>query len=406
MGWLHRPPRNRINGCFCTGEDTRTLERLGNEVQRVVGALPDVISVESDMEEEGGREIRLEVDRRAADRYDISPERIGQTVGFALRSNPLPDFQDGDKQVEVVSRFRWEDRQDLNQLLDFPMWSQHHGSVVPLRSLANVDFAQGLGSIRRENRITSYPISIDLQKGVSNTNAWTNIEGALTNMQLPEGYTWSRTWNSEVDEVEENARILMALGLSITFVFLIMGVLFESFLLPMSIITTIPMAFLGVYWTLYLTGTPFDTMGAVGLVILVGVVVNNGIVYIDLVTRLRNEGTERITALVEAGTRRLRPILMTALTTIFGLLPMAVGDSSFIGMPYSPLGRVVSGGLATGTLLTLFLLPFLYTYWTICEIQPESGWPTLSANGRKLPYESAAHHHQHPARIRAQGHPL
>ena len=161
-------------------------------------------------------------------------------------------------------------------------------------------------------------------------------------------------------ETEEDARI-MALLLSVTFVFLIMGVLFESFLLPLSIITTIPMAFLGVYWTLYATDTTFDTMGAVGLVILVGVVVNNGIVYIDLVTRLRNGGMDRVSALVEAGVRRLRPILMTALTTIFGLLPMAVGDSSFIGMPYSPLGRVVAGGLATGALLTLFLLPFLYT---------------------------------------------
>ena len=179
-------------------------------------------------------------------------------------------------------------------------------------------------------------------------------------MKLPEGYTWSRSWNSEVDETEEDARV-MALLLSVTFVFLIMGVLFESFLLPMSIITTIPMAFLGVYWTLYLTGTPFDTMGAVGLIILVGVVVNNGIVYIDLVTQLRNEGVERTKALVEAGARRMRPILMTALTTIFGLMPMAVGDSSFVGMPYAPLGRVVAGGLATGTLLTLFLLPFLYT---------------------------------------------
>jgi HAE1 family hydrophobic/amphiphilic exporter-1 len=140
-----------------------------------------------------------------------------------------------------------------------------------------------------------------------------------------------------------------------------MGVLFESFLLPLSIITTIPMAFLGAYWTLYLTGTSLDMMGAIGLVILVGVVVNNGIVYIDLVTRLRQDGHERTHALVEAGVRRLRPILMTALTTIFGLLPMAFGDASFVGMPYSPLGRVVAGGLATGTVLTLFLLPFMYT---------------------------------------------
>jgi HAE1 family hydrophobic/amphiphilic exporter-1 len=153
----------------------------------------------------------------------------------------------------------------------------------------------------------------------------------------------------------------MALLLSVTFVFLIMGVLFESFLLPMSIITTVPMAFLGVYWMLYLTDTSFDGMSGVGLVILVGVVVNNGIVYIDLATRLRNDGVDRLTALVDAGARRLRPILMTALTTIFGLVPMTIGDASFVGMPYAPLGRVVVGGLSTGTLLTLFLLPFLYT---------------------------------------------
>ena len=97
------------------------------------------------------------------------------------------------------------------------------------------------------------------------------------------------------------------------------------------------------------------------LVILVGVVVNNGIVLIDLVTRLRGEGVVRTEALVEAGARRLRPILMTALTTIFGLMPMALGTSTFVGIPYAPLGRVVAGGLATGTVLTLYLVPYLYS---------------------------------------------
>jgi HAE1 family hydrophobic/amphiphilic exporter-1 len=361
IGWggSGGPPRNRLE-VFLHGEDTQTLERLGDEVQRIIGALPDVVGVEAELEEEGGQEIRLNVDRKAADRYGVTPERIGQTVGFALRNNPLPEFQEGDKQLDVVSRFRLEDRQDLNRLLDFPMWSPDTMGVVPLRALTDIGFAQGIGSIHRENRITSYPLAVDLDEDVSKPQAWQNIEGALKNMQFPEGYTWSRSWSSEIDVEEEDARV-MALVLSVTFVFLIMGVLFESFLLPLSIITTIPMAFLGVYWTLYMTQTSFDTMGAVGLVILVGIVVNNGIVYIDLVTRLRKEGADRTTALVEGGARRMRPILMTALTTIFGLLPMAVGDSSFIGMPYSPLGRVVAGGLATGTVLTLFLLPFLYT---------------------------------------------
>jgi HAE1 family hydrophobic/amphiphilic exporter-1 len=361
IGWgsSGSPPRNRLS-VFLHGEDTQTLEVLGNEVQRVIQNIDGVVGAVPELEEEGGQEIRLDVNRAASTRYGISPSTIGRTVSFALRASPLPKYQDGDSEVDVVSRFRLEDRQDLDRLLDFPMWSPSTSRVVPLRALTNTGFAQGLGSIHRENRITSYPIDVDIDQDITHEVAWESIEGALKSMAFPEGYTWSRQWSTEVDEDEQDAR-LMALVLSITFVFLIMGVLFESFLLPLSIITTIPMAFLGAYWTLYLTGTPLDMMGAVGLVILVGVVVNNGIVYIDLVTRLRAAGADRLTALVEGGARRLRPILMTALTTICGLMPMAVGNSSFVGMPYSPLGRVVAGGLATGTILTLFLLPFLYT---------------------------------------------
>ena len=148
--------------------------------------------------------------------------------------------------------------------------------------------------------------------------------------------------------------------LSITFVFLLMGVLFESFLLPLTIVTTIPMAMMGAYWGLWVTGTPMDLMAGIGLIILVGVVVNNGIVLIDLVTQLRRDGVPRDEALIEAGRRRLRPILMTALTTICGLIPMAAGSTSFIGIPYAPLGRIVIGGMAASTVLTLLFVPFLY----------------------------------------------
>ena len=194
----------------------------------------------------------------------------------------------------------------------------------------------------------------------ANNRATLLQEGALAGMDFPTGYSWDRGEKGRQEEADDGS-LQMALLLSVTFVFLIMGVLFESFLLPLSIISTIPMAMIGVYWTLYLTGTPMDDMGGVGLVILVGVVVNNGIVLVDLVTRRRAEGSSRIEALVEGGVRRLRPILMTALTTIFGLLPMSLGSSTFVGMPYAPLGRVVVGGLVAGTILTLFFVPYLYS---------------------------------------------
>lgn len=359
------------------GDDVGTLETLGEEVRRVLRGLPGVITASTDLEDGAGQELRLRADREALARYGQSARSIGQTVGFALRGTQLPDYHDNNKEVDVVARFRYEDREDLDRLLDFPMWSAT-GSV-PLRSLVDPEVAPGFGTIRRTDRITSFPLTVELEPDADPMEVRGAITGALNGMAWPRGYTWDFYGSGPTNPENDTARNL-ALVLSITFVFLIMGVLFESFLLPLSIITSIPMALFGVYWTLYLTRTPLDVMGGVGLVILIGVVVNNGIVLIDLVTRLRADGMSRTDALVEAGGRRLRPILMTALTTIFGLLPMALGTSTFIGIPYAPMGRVVAGGMVAGTLLTLFFVPFMYTVlddagatssrWTAWVFQP------------------------------------
>ena len=120
------------------------------------------------------------------------------------------------------------------------------------------------------------------------------------------------------------------------------------------------MAALGAFWILYLSGSGMDNIAGIGLVILVGVVVNNGIVLIENINRFREAGFDRNTAIVEGGVRRLRPILMTALTTIFGLLPMALNTTAEGGISYAAMGKVVTGGLATGTFLTLFFVPLLY----------------------------------------------
>ena len=352
--------QNREIEITIRGDEVEMLETLGEEVRRVVKGLPGVISASTDLEEGGGQELRLVADRQALARYGQTATGVGQTVGFALRGTQLPDYHDDGKEVEVVSRFRYEDREDLDRLLDFPMWSATSGQSVPLRALVDPEVAPGFGTIRRTDRVTSFPLTVELEPDADSLEVRAAIRGALDGMAFPRGYAWDFFGGGPTSPENDSARNL-ALLLSVTFVFLIMGVLFESFLLPLSIITSIPMALVGVYWTLYLTSTPLDVMGGVGLVILVGVVVNNGIVLIDLVTRLRGEGLSRTDALVEAGGRRLRPILMTALTTIFGLLPMALGTSTFIGIPYAPMGRVVAGGMVAGTVLTLFFVPYLYS---------------------------------------------
>ena len=150
--------------------------------------------------------------------------------------------------------------------------------------------------------------------------------------------------------------------MAITCVFLLMGVLFESIVLPFSVILSIPFAFLGVYWMLFITGTAFDFMAGMGCIILIGVVVNNAIVLIDMINRLRATGMGRAEAVLEAGHNRFRPILMTTFTTVFGLLPMAMGNSAMLGTPYAPLGQAMIGGLLCSTVLTLLVVPLFYTY--------------------------------------------
>ena len=160
---------------------------------------------------------------------------------------------------------------------------------------------------------------------------------------------------------EDVQNMLFAAAISIVFIYLLMGFLFESFVLPVSILATIPLATLGVYWSHFFFGLDIDFLGVIGLILLVGVVVNNGIVLIDYVNRLRKEGIKRREAVTLAAERRFRPIMMTALTTIGGMIPLTLGGSSSIGLSYKSFGLTLIGGLTSATLLTLLVVPVLYT---------------------------------------------
>ncbi|MBK9365782.1 MAG: efflux RND transporter permease subunit [Deltaproteobacteria bacterium] len=343
-----------------TGQDSDTLLRLSEEVVRRLRLTPGVKGAEVPLEEEGSDELRLSVDRDVAARYGLDAQSIGRTLAFAMRGTSLPPLHLGAKEVSVYARFSADDRDSVETLRDFSVASPLTGEAVPLRALTDVVPARGFRSIHREDRQTSVPVSVELPEDMRLDEGFALVEAATADMEFPRGYGIDKgdRW---MEQMESDSARNMALLLSVVFVFLLMGFLFESLLLPMAILTTIPMALIGVYWTLYLTGTPLDVMGGVGLVVLIGVVVNNGIVLIDLVTQLRAEGLSREDALLQAGERRLRPVLMTALTTIVGLMPMCIGSDTFIGIPYAPLGRVIAGGMAASTVLTLFFVPYCYT---------------------------------------------
>ncbi|MBN2011609.1 efflux RND transporter permease subunit [candidate division KSB1 bacterium] len=339
------------------GDDTNTLVELSKEVERRLATIDEIVSIEPDRER-GGDEIRLKVNREQAKKYGISPTIISGTVQYALRGIPLPKYHTEEKEIDVNIQLREEDRKNFSQLKNMSFFT-NSGKEIPLSAVATFSVQKSLGEIHREDGKTYMEITANTTED-NMKNIYEQVDRAMTGFAMPYGYSWSK--GRQFDRMREsNSNARFSLLLSGTFVFLLMGILFESFVLPLSVILAIPLSFVGAYWMLYLSGTAIDIMSQIGFVILVGVVVNNSIVLIDLINRLRNEGYSRFDAIVEAGKHRFRPILMTAFTTIGGLLPMAVGNTKMIGMPYAPMGRTIIGGLLSSTLLSLIAVPWAYT---------------------------------------------
>jgi HAE1 family hydrophobic/amphiphilic exporter-1 len=181
----------------------------------------------------------------------------------------------------------------------------------------------------------------------------------MDSLGLPPGITWS--FNDRIQEQgEEGKQMMLNYLLALALVYIVMASLFESLAQPFAILFSIPFSLVGATWLLALTGTPFNLMANMGVLILMGIVVNNGIVLLDRVNHYRREGQGREEAIFLAGRDRLRPILMTALTTVLGLLPLALGKTGMGGWAYYyPLARTVMGGLITSTALTLIVLPYI-----------------------------------------------
>lgn len=341
------------------GDDTDRLAELGKEVERRLLLVPGIIGIEPDREE-GQDEIRLKIDRNKAALYGISPREVAFTVMYSLRGVDMPDFKTADREIDIRVQVREEDRQNLMQLLDMTFYAEN-GRPVPLSTIATFTVEKGFGNIRRENGKTFLGITL-MTDNEDMMKLRKKINQAMAGYEMPYGYSWSMG-NRFRDFREQQNTQQYALLMALVAVYLLMGVLFESFILPFVVlIPSVLFALFGAFWTLYLTATEANLMAYIGIVILVGIVVNNAIVLIDMVQQRRREGYNRRDSILYAGQHRFRPILMTAFTTMFGLIPMAIGGSNLIGIPYAPMGRALMGGLFTSTFFTLLAVPLLYTY--------------------------------------------
>ncbi len=339
------------------GDDTGKLAELAEEVERRMRTLDGVISVETDREA-GEDEIKIKLDREATARNGINANQVANTLMYAVRGLNLPRFQATDREIDVRIQVQEEDRESLLQIKDMSFTNQQ-GRSVPLSAMATFNIEKGFGQIGRTDGKTF--LAVKAQTTANDMpRISAQIDQLMADFTLPYGYDWSK--GDRFRRFREQGQAMQtALMLSVVLVYLLMAILFESFILPLSIMFAIPLSIFGANLALVISQTPQDLMAGIGIIILVGVVVNNGIVLVDMINRRRREGYSRRDAILDAGKNRFRPIMMTSFTTIFGIVPMALGSGDLIGIPYAPMGRVIIGGMLTSTFLTLTVIPVFYT---------------------------------------------
>ncbi|NHA13583.1 efflux RND transporter permease subunit [Thioalkalivibrio sp. XN279] len=353
-----------------SGESTEVLARIAPEVVRLLGTIEGLTEVRADIGN-GDREVRVRVDRERAVQLGLTPQSVASSVAVALRGQQLRDFRGRDGEIKVRIAFRENDRQSIEQLANLPLYTPD-GGLVPLGSVAEFEVSRGYEQIRRIDRVTAVVINANLD-GKSLDELRPAIKDLMDAYQLPPGYSWQ--FGRGFQQADQTQQVMMQnILLAIALIFLVMAALFESTVYPLSIITSIGFSIIGVFWFFMLTGTTFSFMATIGIMILVGVVVNNGIVLVDHVNNLRRAGLERDEALVQAGRDRLRPILMTVATTILGLLPLALSATKVggddVGAPaYFPMARAIIGGLGFSTVTSLLLVP-----WTYAIIDDAGRW--------------------------------
>ncbi|RMH19515.1 MAG: efflux RND transporter permease subunit [Acidobacteria bacterium] len=339
------------------GDDAAQLEEVAESLEEVFLEVDGVLGVQRAAERPAD-ELGLVVDRDRSQRLGINPEVVAGVVGYALRGRALPKFYADGKEIPVRVRFEEEDRESLDLLADFQV-PTGDGESVSLASVTRAHRLPVANRIFRRDKQVSRSISLELEEGREEETRQ-RLNALMANIDLPEGVRFGEPPQTGAQS-EDTKNLLFAAGLSIIFIYLLMGFLFESFILPLSILPTIPLAFLGVGWIHYFFGYDIDGLGMVGLVLLIGVVVNNGIVLIDYVNRLRGDGLSRREAVLTATDRRFRPIMMTALTTICGMVPLTAGGTSSLGISYKSFGLTLIGGMTTATVLTLLVVPVVYT---------------------------------------------
>lgn len=341
------------------GDSSQTLRELADDIVPILARNPKLRDVRVDVGD-ANAELAVRVNRERAASYGFSAQQVAQFVGMALRGSSLRDFHRDDVEIPVNVRFSGSENYSIEDLSSFMVRSSS-GKEIPLLAMVDVNVNPAANSIQRLNRQTMLRIEAGLAKDVPMDQARKSVEETLDRVQFPPGYGYTFNgagFNINFDGMDQ---MVTAIFIALILMVVIMAAVFESLLFPAAIMSCVLFSIYGVYWLFWLTGTEMNIMAVIGILVLMGVVVNNGIVMIEHINNLRRRGVSRTEALIEGSRERLRPIMMTMGTAILAMVPIALNTTTADGMPpYYPMARAIAGGLAFSTVVSLLFLPTIY----------------------------------------------
>jgi len=354
---------------------TELKSRLTDAAQS--GALPGLVDVADNLNT-GRPEVQVDVNREQAAKYGLSTSQIAQTVRSAIQGTEADTYRSGEDEYDITVRLQEGDRQSIESLESLTV-TNARGQQIPLTSVADIREGTGFGSITRidQNRVVT--VSGDAAPGFNGPDVLKRVQDRLTEYRqtLPPGYTMEYTGGNE-DQQESFGFLATALLVGAALILLILIVEFNSISAPFIIMLAVGLSMIGVLLGLILTRTPFNLFTFIGIIALAGIVVNNNIVLVDYIMQLRGRGMNKQDAIIEGGATRLRPVLLTALTTILGLVPLTFGiNVDFVGLLadfapnfqigsentqfWGPMGTAIISGLTFATFLTLVIVPVMYS---------------------------------------------
>jgi HAE1 family hydrophobic/amphiphilic exporter-1 len=339
------------------GYDLDMAETLAQSIRDRVETVPGIADVNlSRLEGRPEQNVRFDRERMAS--LGIGVADVSRAIQSSIGGSRAGVFRDQGDEIDIIVRLRPEDRLNVQDIDNISVRAAD-GQVVPVSSLVTTTYDRGPTDIRRINGQRVTYVNANLESGVALGDAVQAIQAELSTLSLPDGF--SIVYGGEYEEqIKAQRDFVMAIVMALILIYMVMAAQFERFLDPLIVMFSVPLAFIGVVPTLLLTGTTLNMQSFMGMVMLIGIVVNNAIVLVDYINLMRREEKLPVVeAVIKAGRLRLRPILMTTLTTVLGLLPLAVGIGAGAEMQAS-LARVVIGGLAASTLITLVFIPIVY----------------------------------------------